>query len=60
MAHLERDGDVIEESVGGQVVRRFTRRDGVTVEIDWGGAHSVLHDTGEAAAAGSGVDFSRD
>ena len=57
-ATLERQDDVIVESGDGRATRRFHRRNGVTVSVDWGGAMSTLHESGEAAAAGSGVPFS--
>ena len=56
-AILEADGPVIEETVGGKVVRRFELSGATCVRINWGGAISTLRGSGEEAAAGSGIAF---
>jgi len=45
------------ETVRGQVVRRFELCGSACVRINWGGAISTLRDSGEEAAAGSGIEF---
>lgn len=54
---LAPSGDEIVESRGGRVVRRFTMRDGVPVQIDWGGPVSHLRDNVDEAVRKSGVKF---
>ena len=41
---LDRRGDTIDEIRNDEVIRSFTMRNGVVVEIDWGGATSTLQD----------------
>lgn len=57
---LIRSGNTIEEKSAGRTVRRFVLAGATPVTIDWGGAVSQLHESGEASAAGSGVAFCMD
>jgi hypothetical protein len=50
---LERVGDVITESLAGKITRVFQMKDGIPVEINWGGPISTLRDSLKDAKAGS-------
>jgi len=53
---LKRVGDTIHESKDGKTIRKFRMKDGVAVEIDWGGPVSHLKSSLEEAVKGSPLE----